>query len=168
MKESIKNHITKIRNSRVLVKCIYALFILIILSVVFEAGMFIGFHKAQFGSNWDNHYEKNFGARGRGPFGKMPDQFPNGHGTIGKIAKIELPNIIVIDRDNTEKVVIIDQETDIISQRDAIKSTDLKVGDSIVVIGSPNDQGQIVAKFIRMLPAEVGASATAPLTNPNQ
>ena len=36
--------------------------------------------------------------------------------------------------------------------RDEIKISDLKIGDFIVVIGSPNTDGQVEAKFIRLMP----------------
>ena len=71
----------------------------------------------------------------------------------GKIIKIELPTIIVMDKDNTEKVVLIKDDTKIQNKKQDIKNLDLKVDDFIVVIGSPDDQGQIEAKFIRLMPA---------------
>jgi hypothetical protein len=36
----------------------------------------------------------------------------------------------------------------------AIKKDDLKVGDQVVIIGSPNEQGQIEAKLIRIFNGE--------------
>ena len=162
-KEIIKDHFKRVNQSHLLIKVIYGICILIVLAVVFRAGEFVGFHKAEFGRNWRNHYEKNFGPRPPGPFGAMSEQFPNGHGTIGKIVKVELPNVIVIDRDNTEKVVIINNDTDIVLMREKIANIDIKVGDQIVVIGSPNESGQIVAKLIRILPSELnGPEITSP------
>lgn len=77
---------------------------------------------------------------------------PNPHGANGKIIKIELPIIIVADKDNTEKVVIIGDDTKIIKQKTEISSTELDLDDFVVIIGNPNDQGQIKAKLIRLLP----------------
>lgn len=160
MKEEIKKHFNKIKDSKFLVKFMYGLLIFIILTVVFQAGISVGFRKAQFVKNWGNHYEDNFGPRPpRGVFDKMGIKSPNGHGTIGEIVKIELPNIIVLDRDTTEKIIITNDDTKIISMRDAIQPADLKAGDHIVVIGTPNDDGQIVAKLIRVIPS---------IMNPNQ
>jgi hypothetical protein len=42
--------------------------------------------------------------------------------------------------------------TDIKSGFKNIKLADLKIGDIIVIIGSPNDKGQIEAKIIRVFP----------------
>lgn len=155
-KEVIKDGFKKVMGAKVLTKVIYGVCIIIVLSVVFQAGMFVGFRKAQFNGAWSDHYERNFGPRSRGPMGSMmgnlPDRFPDGHGTVGKIIKLETPNVIVLDKDNTEKIIITDSETDIIKFGEKVNISDLKVDDQIVVIGAPNEQGQIVAKFIRILP----------------
>ena len=41
-----------------------------------------------------------------------------------------------------------------------ITTNDLKLGDFVVVIGTPNAQGQIEAKFIRVMPAGMPVSPT--------
>ena len=76
----------------------------------------------------------------------------NSHGAIGKIIKIELPTLVLADRDGVEKVILIKDTTIIMHFRDTIKATDLKVNDVAVIIGSPNTDGQIEAIFIRVLP----------------
>ena len=48
-------------------------------------------------------------------------------------------------------IVVADAQTQIGSFRQGTSSA-LQVGDHLVVIGDPNAQGQIVAKFIRILP----------------
>lgn len=155
-KESIKNSLKKFTGAKVLTKVIYGIIVVIILSVTFQAGMFVGFHKAQFNGAWGEHYERNFGPRPIGPMGNMmgnfPDRFPGGHGTVGKIIKLEIPNIIVVDKDNTEKIIVTNDDTDIVQFGEKVKVADLKIDDQIVVIGSPNSNGQIDAKFIRILP----------------
>ena len=79
---------------------------------------------------------------------------PNAHGSIGKIIKISLPNIIVLDeREKTEKVVLIDDKTKIRMAREDAKAGDLRLEDKIIVIGTPNEQGQIEAKLIRLIVA---------------
>lgn len=167
--QNLKENFKRAMNAKVLTKVIYGVCIVIVISIVFQAGMYVGFHKAQFNGAWGEHYEKNFGMRSRGPMGRMmgnmPDQFTNGHGTVGKIAKLELPNIIVIDKDSTEKIIITNNDTDIISINGKISTTDLKISDQIVIIGTPNDQGQIVAKFVRVLPSPI---APAQVINPKQ
>lgn len=113
------------------------------------------------------------GFRGKGNF--MGRDFINPHGTAGAIIKIEMPALaaseqasstetaparplpaqtaamlIVKGGDNMEKTVIATAATAIMSNRDKIKIADLKVDDSVVVIGNPNNFGQIEAKLIRV------------------
>jgi hypothetical protein len=149
--KKIDEKIKKIFDSKILVGVLYGIGIVIVFGLVFSAGISVGFHKASFGRDWGENYKNNFGMMPPPPF--MKDDFPNAHGAVGKIIKIELPTIIVQDQDGTEKVVLIKEDTKIQKMRDDIKNSDLKVDDFIVVIGSPNDQGQVEAKFIRMMPS---------------
>ncbi len=138
-------------ESKILVGILYGVGIVIVLILIFSAGVSVGFHKASFGRAWEENYGRNFGMMPEGSdFGK--NNFPNAHGAIGKIIKIELPTIIVQDKDNLEKVVLIKDDTKIEKMKMEIKSSDLAIDDFIVVIGSPDSQGQIEAKFIRIIP----------------
>ena len=143
MKE-IHEKLEKVFKSKFLVGILYGIGIVIVLGLVFSAGVSVGFHKASFGKNWGENYGRNFGMRPDHP-GFMGENFPNAHGAIGKIIKIELPTIIVQDKDNTEKVVLIKDDTKIQKMRENIATNDLKIDDFIVVIGSPNDKGQILS-----------------------
>ena len=80
-------------------------------------------------------------------------EMPNAHGAIGKIIKIEFPNIVVLDKDQTEKVVVIKDDTNILERRDKVTENSLVVDKFIIVIGNPNNQGQIEAKLIRIIPS---------------
>ncbi len=122
---------------------------LVFMSVVFHAGMFMGYHRASFSYRGGENYYRTFGDKDRGPMGMMRGNFPNAHGSIGTIVKIELPQIVIADQDKTEKTIIIKDDTEIRRLRETITSPDLKVGDAIVVFGEPNEQGQIEAKLIR-------------------
>lgn len=149
--QKIKENIGKIFESKIFIGILYGMGIVIILLLVLSAGISIGFHKANFGHAWGENYERNFGMMPNRPmFGG--DNFPNAHGAIGKIIKIELPTMIVQDRDNTEKVILIKSDTQIQKLKENIQTTDLKIDDFIVVIGTPNQQGQIEAKLIRIMP----------------
>ncbi len=130
----------------------------VIALLIFQAGVFVGFKKATFSGRLGDNYYKTFGEQG-GP-GRMMPNFgekglspSNAHGTIGKIADINLPQIIVADKDGVEKTVLINQETDIRSFRDSIKAEALKIGDFVVIIGEPTNEGIIDAKLIRIMPA---------------
>lgn len=154
-KEQIKNEVKKFAESKNFKKLIYCVVALFILAIVFQAGMFAGFKKASFGNNWGNNYERNFGPMYKAP-PFMRDNLammPNAHGAIGKIIKVEYPNIVVLDKDQTEKIIVIKDDTSIIERKDKVAKESLTIDKFIIVIGNPNEQGQIEAKLIRVIPA---------------
>ena len=57
------------------------------------------------------------------------------------------------DKDSTEKVILAANDTQVQRMRENITANDLKINDFLVVIGSPNEQGQIEAKLIRLVPS---------------
>jgi len=145
----------------------WALFIigfLVILLLVFRAGMEVGLRKATFSYRWGENYHRNFGGP-RGGFmgGMMQDDPVGGYGVFGKIIKIDLPLVVINDQRGTEKVVLLKNDTTIRRFRDAIQPGDIKIDDAVVVIGSPNDAGQIEAKLIRMIPPPLNGS---PMSSP--
>jgi hypothetical protein len=170
MKGEIKNNIKKILESNNFKTFVYTLGVLFVIFLIFQVGMMAGFRKASFGRDWGDNYERNFGSPHRDPKmmgGELGDfgNLPNAHGAIGKIIKIELPTIIVLDeKDKTEKVVLINEKTEIRLMRDVMTSDKLKIDDHIIVIGAPNSSGQIEARLIRFLPAPL----PAPINNLNQ
>jgi hypothetical protein len=133
--------------------------VFIIAALIFKAGMFVGAMKANFSFHWAEQYHKNFAGPRAGFFGdwRMPPfgDFIEGHGTFGEIIKIEGNNLIVRGRENIEKIVLVNEKTIIKFGFKDIKISDLKVGDMIVIIGSPNEQGQIEAKLIRVFPPKI-------------
>ncbi len=151
--KKIYEDIKKVFESKVSTKILIIIGLAIVAMLIFSAGIFVGFHKAGFGRDWGENYERNFGMRSGGMmFGR--DNFPNSHGAVGKILKIESPTIIVQDtKDNTEKIILIKDDTRIQKMMTNITANDLVVNDYIVVIGSPNSQGQIEAKLIRVMPS---------------
>jgi hypothetical protein len=130
----------------------------VILLFVFQAGIFVGYFKASHSLRAGDNFSRTFGERGPGFGGKMMPGFgmmdpTNAHGTTGAIVSVNLPTIIVSDRDGTEKTVTVSDKTDIRKFRNTIKAEDLSVNDFIVVIGAPNEQGDIAAQLIRVMPA---------------
>lgn len=149
-----KNKIKKIVESKNFKIATYVLGGIFVLFFVFQAGMIAGFRKATFRHDWGSNYERNFGPERRAP--KFLDDIkgaPNAHGAIGKIIKIEYPKIVVLDKDQTEKVIIVSDSTDILERREKITKEELSIDEFIVVIGSPNEEGQIDAKLIRIMPS---------------
>jgi len=138
---------------------IVGLLSIVVLVLVFGLGVFVGEKKAKFSYLWAENYHRMFAGPKAGFLGnlRMPpfppfDEFIEGHGTFGEIIKIEGNNLVVKGRGNVEKAIVITEKTVIKSGREDIKFSDLKIGDMIVIIGSPNDKGQIEAKLIRVFP----------------
>lgn len=156
MKIKIKNFLQSAAAKRT----ILGIGAVVILLFVFQAGIFVGYFKASHSLRAGDNFSRTFGDRGPGFGGKMP-RFgmmdpTNAHGTAGTIVSANLPTMIVSDRDGTEKTVLVSDKTDIRKFRDSIASSELKNGDFIVVIGSPDEQGAIEAQLIRVMPTPPG------------
>lgn len=130
-----------------------------IIILIFGTGMIVGGMKAKFSYQWAENYHKNFGGPKGGFFSDwrgmppMPGEFIEGHGAFGEIIEIRDDGFIIKDRGDIEKVVIITKDTII---KKGMKNTEdnLEVGDHVVVIGSPNEEGQVEAKLIRVFNGE--------------
>jgi len=142
---------------------IVGLLSIVIIVLVFGLGVLVGEKKAKFSYHWAENYHRMFAGPKIGFLGSLRippfppfDEFIEGHGTFGEIIKIEGNNLVVKGRGNVEKVIIVTEKTVIKSGREDIKVSDLKIGDIIVIIGTPNDKGQIEAKLIRVFPPKTG------------
>lgn len=133
---------------------LYGLGILIVALLIFQAGIWVGYRKAGFSYHAGENYFRTFGGGRHGafPMGMHMKDFPESHGAIGRVIKINLPTLVMEDRDQIEKVIAIGDDTIVTRLRENIKPADLKVDDIIVVIGSPDDNAQVAAKLIRVLP----------------
>ncbi|MBI4262426.1 hypothetical protein HY624_02775, partial [Candidatus Uhrbacteria bacterium] len=136
---------------------ILSLAVLALLLVVFRAGMFVGFRKANFSFRWGENYHRNFG----GPRGGMMRDFEgmdfiDAQGVSGRIVTMNDQMVVIEGRDGTERVVRVTNQTTIRRSRAVIQIGDLQIDDAIVVLGEPNDNGQIEAKLIRVLRSKRG------------
>lgn len=138
--------------------------ITVLLLVVFQAGMFVGFHKAKMGIHGDERFERAYGEHFKnGPFGFPQDDFPEAHGASGRVLSVNLPTIIVEGRDS-EKTVLVGADTVIRKDRSKVQAGLIAPNDFVIVIGSPNEKQEIEAKLIRMLPPppDFSSSTIAP------
>ena len=148
----------------------------VVVILVFGVGVFVGGIKARFSYRWAESYHKNFGGPRNGFFGDWqkipfpPDDFIEGHGVFGEIIKInpstdpgQVSDFVIKGQGDVEKIIVINKDTVIKKNQDSIKISDLKVDDFVVVIGQPNDAGQIEAKLIRVLPLPPKESSFSPL-----
>ena len=136
----------------------------IVLLLTFQAGIFIGFHKASMLFHFDKHYERAYGEHFRGgPLGIPEDDFPEAHGAVGRILSVNLPTFIIEDKGNA-KVVRITDDTVVRRQHSKVATKTIAVNEFAVIIGSPNSQSEIDAKFIRILPPPLGFVATSTMS----
>lgn len=142
-------NIKKIFQSKTFLGILYGIGISLILLAIFQAGVFIGYHKAGFSYRFGDNYYSAFGGR---RMGMGPDDQMMAHGTVGKIIKLDLPTFVIEGPDKVEKIIRISDDADIHLFRDDIEPAGLKLGMQVVVIGSPNSQGEIEAKLIRIMP----------------
>jgi hypothetical protein len=140
---------------------IVGLLAIVVIVLVFGLGVFVGEQKAKFSYRWAENYHRMFAGPEAGflknwknPHFLSLENFIEGHGTVGEIIKIEGNNLIVKGKRDVEKVILVNEKTVIKSGFENIKVSDLKIGDMIVVIGFPNDKGQIEAKLIRVFPSK--------------
>jgi len=133
---------------------------LVVIFLAFAAGVFVGYSKARFSYASGDSYARIFiGSGPPGMFGMMPGmsldapQFFSAHGTSGSVLSIDAGSgmIVLGSPDNTEKIIYISSSTVVRKDRIAIGVSDIKEGDSVLVIGDPNDQGQIEARLVRVL-----------------
>ena len=157
-------NIEKILESKVFKGVLYGLVCVALLAIVFRAGMQVGIRKADFSYQWGEQYHRNFG----GPSGgfiqnglRVPP--PNSHGTFGKIISAEFPEFIVLSPEGVEKVIYVGEEVSIVKNlRDKGEISDLTIDAHVVVIGEPNENAQIEAKLIRIVPPPKNSSSSVP------
>jgi hypothetical protein len=127
---------------------------LIILLVVFGLGITIGYDRANFASHFDQNYYRNFYGNGvaTGSYGMGPAP-TDAHGITGTVIDLSSSTISVEDPGNDEHSIAVSSGTVIREVSNTIGINDIKLGDQIDVIGEPNDQGQIDARFIRVFSA---------------
>jgi len=138
---------------------------LAVIVLIFSVGMVVGGMKAKFSYRWAESYHKNFAGPRSGFFGDwrnmppLPEDFIEGHGAFGEIIELspstgsEQESFVIKGRGDIEKIIIVTEDTIIKKGTETIKDG-LKVGDHLVIIGSPNEEGQIEAKLIRIFNGE--------------
>ncbi len=147
-------NIKEFSQSKTFKKIIYGIGGVIVALLIFQAGVLVGYHKAGFSYRLGDNYHRTFvGERGEFPMDIYRGDFTDAHGSVGKIIKIDLPTFVLEGQDGVEKIISIGDDTVIRQFRETIKPADLKINDFVVVIGSPNTQGQIESQLIRLMPS---------------
>lgn len=147
------------QNPDILKWIIVGLIGFIVILFAFGAGVKVGTHKAKYSYRWAESYHKNFaGPRGGflGDWRRFPaGDFIGGHGAFGEIIELNpstgsgQAGFVIKGRGDIEKVIITAEDTVIKKGRETIEVS-LEVGNNVTIIGSPNEEGQIEAKLIRV------------------
>lgn len=137
----------------------------VVFLLVFGAGIRVGEVRAKYSYRWAENYHKNFAGPRGGFFSdwrKMPrGEFIDAHGSFGEIIELnpstnsKQNSFVIKGRGDVEKIIVTTPETVIKNGRETAQD-DLKIGDRAVVIGSPNSEGQIEAKLIRIFNGDEG------------
>jgi hypothetical protein len=122
---------------------------IVIVLLAFGGGMTVGYQRGIFSSHFGEDYYNNFQG-GNASLGGSPSM--NQHGTAGKVIDVDAANlrITATDPDGDEESIAVDANTVIKKVDRTISFGGIDPGDQIVVIGEPNGQGQILARFIRI------------------
>jgi hypothetical protein len=133
----------------VFTRILWIIGVIIVAGLIFQAGIFVGYWKASFSYRLGDEYHNIFGERSGVP-GQFAPGFSGAYGAAGDILKIDLPNIVIEGQNSVEETVVVSTSTIFRSMRDSIAATDLKPDEFVVVIGEPNQNGQIEAKLVRV------------------
>jgi len=145
--EQIKQYL----SSRPLRVIVYTLAAIIALLLVFTAGMLAGFSHVRLQRRFDAHMPPP--PYGAAPTGGFPHLLfdAGGHGVIGTISSIALPEITIVSRDGTSRTIVLASTTALRNDRGDASTSALSLGDTIVAIGVPQGNGEITTKLIRIL-----------------
>jgi hypothetical protein len=143
----------------------YVILIVALILLVFRVGMIVGSrnaalffeHREMHGDQWDHMQSQG----STGPMNTfMNDPFGPSHGTFGTITAITSTSsatgtmLLDIEENNgNEKTVLVSTSTDV--------DGTIATNDRVVVLGFPNDHGEIEARLIRVFPnPDMNASTT--------
>ncbi len=150
-----KDSLTQFVHSRLFAGIVTGIGIMLAVVFIFEAGVFVGFHEAQFSSHWGANYGRNFG----GPEG-MPGMMagfdhglPDPHGAFGEVVSVSSSTLTIINIQKQEQKVILDDDTIIRNRETTLSPTQLTAGMHVVVLGEPSETGEVTAKLIRVMPS---------------
>lgn len=144
--------------------------IVFIFLVGFGVGMKVGFHKALFSTQWGERYEKNFldrpekGMHQDGMRGSFREKFEDmrigkgmrsGHGIAGDVVSIADTSLVIKNPDNQENTIQTNDQTTITKGREVATFKDITVGSRVIVLGKPQDDGVVLARFIRVFGDEI-------------
>ncbi len=119
--------------------------------LIFGGGVAVGYQKAIFFSNGGMNYQRNFFGAADGMGG--PPRGPNPHGVMGDVIDVTSSSFSVKDMDNDEHSIAVNSGTVIRDLGQTVTVDQITPGSHVVVIGAPNPDGQVEARFVRVFPS---------------
>lgn len=117
-----------------------AIFALVII-VTFFLGIWIGRSNEKFIPHWGRNWQS------RSVFTQTSN-----HEVVGLIDSLANNSLIIKQKNNELRTIIVDQKTKIRNTQQSLIFQDLKKGDQIIVLGDPQAEDKaLLAKFIRVL-----------------
>ncbi len=89
----------------------------------------------------------------------------SGHGAIGAIQSIDGPKITIKMRDGKTQIILVDSDTRLEKNFLKVGLADFKVSDQIIVIGSPNSDGEIKARLVGIVDPSFRPPRASPTSN---
>lgn len=163
--KNVKNFFEKTSYSKIFVFFVA----LLVVWIIFVLGVFVGYHKAEFSYSWNENYQGGM-MNNNSPFAPFMHDADdvNPHGSIGQIISVRYPVVMIKGQGSAEQMVIIGSTTVIRFMHGIASTSTIQAGEYAVAIGEPNNQGEIQASFIRIVPPPpnmINASGTATSTN---
>lgn len=122
---------------------------LLVLATAFGGGVLAGLSRSHAGYGWGGRHGQR-GAFHR-PMGWMQN-YPVGQAFSGQITALSSSSLSLRGNDGTTRTVLVDSQTTIQQGGATAALTSLKVNNIVLVFGTANNQGQVHANLIRLLP----------------
>lgn len=160
--ESVAAGRCRVSRRQLFIVIVLALGIVLLVVSSFAVGFYAGIHKARFSYRFSENYERNF-VRSEQMKGKMfremdGKSFRSGHGVSGEVLSIVDRTIVLRNQDGQENSITVTDATVYNKGGDRVDLEAVLVGDRIVVLGKPGDDGTVNADLIRVLGADLGRS----------
>lgn len=131
---------------------------LVLVLLVFQAGISVGYHKARFSYDSGNRMYRVIQGNERP--GEPFFNAETAHGATGRVVSVNLPEFLIASPDNVEKTIRVSSSTIVRKFRTQGVTGDIHVDDYALVLGDPDMSGRIQAKFIRVMPASSSMPAS--------
>jgi hypothetical protein len=164
-----KETVVEFFRSKLFAGIVIGICIMLVVICIFEVGVIVGYHEADFSNRWSENYNKNFAQSNSfaGTMGIPDSHVPSPDGILGKIISASTDSsgtttLVVSSPQKPEEKIIVDGNTVIRDHENTVTASSLTTGTYAVVIGAPNSDGELHASLVRIVPSpeELSASTT--------